>query len=48
MTDKPELTYDRICEQIGKKRIDRTPRDRFGQPLKSQEPTDKKVKSNDT
>lgn len=47
MENKPELTWDRICEQVGKKRIDRTPRDRFGQPLKSQEPTNEKVKFND-
>ena len=35
MESKPEITFDRICQQIGKKRIDRTPRDIFGQPLES-------------
>ena len=33
MENKPELTWDRICEQIGKKRIDPTARDIFGKPL---------------
>ena len=33
MTDESNLTWDRICQQIGKKRIDRTARDIFGQPL---------------
>ena len=47
MENKPEITFDRICQQVGKKRIDRTPRDIFGQPLKSQEPTNEKGKSND-
>lgn len=50
MENKPELTWDRICEQVGKKRIDRTPRDRFGQPLDSSSSTTNqdKEKSNDT
>ena len=50
MTKKPEITWDRICEQVGKKRIDRTPRDIFGQPLKSSSSTEiqDKEKSNDT
>ena len=39
MENKPELTWDRICEQVGKERIDRTPRDIFGQPLNPQKPT---------
>jgi len=47
MENKPEITFDRICQQVGKKRIDRISRDRFGQPLKSQEPANEKVKSND-
>lgn len=33
--DKPELTWDRICQQIGKKRFEPTPRTRFGRLLKS-------------
>ena len=39
MTNESELTWDRICEQIGKKRIDPTARDIFGQPLNPQKPT---------
>jgi len=39
MDNKPEITWDRICEQVGKPRIDRTPRDIFGQPLNPQKPT---------
>ena len=49
MENKPELTWDRICEQVGKKRIDRTPRDIFGQPLESSSSTETqdKEKTND-
>ena len=39
MENKQEITWDRICEQVGKPRIDRTPRDIFGQPLNPQKPT---------
>jgi len=35
MESKPEITFDRICQQVGKKRIDRTARDIFGKPLDS-------------
>ena len=35
MENKQEITWDRICEQVGKPRIDRTPRDIFGKPLDS-------------
>ena len=49
MESKPEITFDRICQQIGKKRIDRTPRDIFGQPLESPSSTENqnKEQSND-
>jgi hypothetical protein len=33
--DKPELTWDRICQQVGKKRFEQTPRTRFGRLLQS-------------
>ena len=36
--DKPELTWDRICQQIGKKRFGPTPRTRHGRLLKSSRP----------
>ena len=36
--DKPELTWDRICQQIGKKRFEPTPRTRLGRLLKSTRP----------
>ena len=50
MENKQEITFDRICEQVGKKRIDRTVRDIFGQPLDSSSSTTNqdKEKSNDT
>ena len=35
MTKKPELTWDRICEQVGKKRFEPTPRTYFGRLLES-------------
>ena len=38
MDDKPELTWDRICKQIGKKRLEPTPRTRLGRLLKSSKP----------
>ena len=38
MDDKPELTWDRICKQIGKKRFEPTPRTRLGRLLKSNIP----------
>ena len=38
MDDKPELTWYRICQQVGKKRIDRTPRTYFGRLLESSKP----------
>lgn len=45
---KPEITWDKICQQVDKKRIDRTPRDIFGQPLESPSSTknEDKDKSN--
>ena len=33
--DKPELTWDRICQQIGKKRFEPNSRTRFGRLLQS-------------
>jgi hypothetical protein len=36
--DKPELTWDGICKQIGKKRFDPTPKTRLGRLLKSSGP----------
>ena len=36
--DKPELTWDRVCQQVGKKRFDSTPRTRFGRLLQSSKP----------
>ena len=36
--DKLELTWDRICQQIGKKRFEPTPRTRFGRLLQSSKP----------
>ena len=49
MENKSELTWDRICEQIGKKRIDPTARDIFGKPLDSSSSTTNqdKEKTND-
>ena len=49
MTNESELTWDRICQQIGKERIDRTARDIFGQPLESPSSSTNqdKEKSND-
>ena len=44
--DKPELTWDRICQQAGKKRIDRTPRAYFGRLLKFSKPTESSEKEN--
>ena len=38
MNDKPELTWDRICQQVGKKRFEPTPRTRFGRLLQSSKP----------
>ena len=36
--DKPELTWEKICQQIGKKRFEPTPRTRFGRLLQSSKP----------
>ena len=44
--DKPELTWDRVCKQIGKKRFEPTPRTRFGRLLKSSKPTEHSEKEN--
>ena len=46
MDDKPELTWDRICQQVGKKRIDRTPRTYFGRLLESAKTTEISEKEN--
>ena len=43
MSDKPELTYDKICKQIGKKRIDRNPKTRFGIQLQKSKPEEEVV-----
>ena len=44
--DKPELTWDRICKQIGKKRFEPTPRTNFGRLLQSSKPTENSEKEN--
>ena len=44
--DKPELTWDRICKQVGKKRFDSTPRTKFGRLLKSSKPMENSEKEN--
>ena len=46
MNDKPELTWDRICKQIGKKRFEPTPRTKFGLLLKSSKPSENSKKEN--
>jgi len=46
MNDKPELTWDRICQQVVKKRFDSTPRTYFGRLLKSSKPTENSKKEN--
>jgi hypothetical protein len=38
MDDKPELTWDRICQQVGKERFNATPRTHFGRLVKSSKP----------
>ena len=40
--DKPELTWNRICQQIGKKRFKPTPRTRFGRLFQFSKPERKK------
>ena len=30
-----ENTWNRMCQQVGKKRFEYTPKDSFGQPLKT-------------
>ena len=42
--DKPELPWDRICQQIGKKRFEPTPRTRFGRLLQSSKPIENSEK----
>ena len=44
--DKLELTWDRICQQIGKKRFEPTPRTKFGRLLKSSKTTEHSEKEN--
>ena len=44
MDDKPELTWDRICKQIGKKRFEPTPRTRVGRVLQSSKPIENSEK----
>ena len=46
MNDKPELTWDRICKQVGKKRSEPNPRTKFGRLLKSSKPTENSEKEN--
>jgi hypothetical protein len=46
MNDKPELTWDRICQQVGKKRFEPTPRTHFGRLLKSSKPMENSEKEN--
>ena len=36
--DKSEVTWDRICQQVGKKRFDTTPSTYFGRLLRSSRP----------
>ena len=36
--DKPKLTWNRICQQVGEKRFESTPRTYFGRLLKSSQP----------
>ena len=38
MNDKPELTWDRICKQIGKKQFEPTSRIRLGRLFKFSRP----------
>jgi hypothetical protein len=47
MVDKPELTWDRICQQVGKKRFNATPRTPFGRLLKFSKPTENRKKENE-
>ena len=44
--DKPELTWDIICKQIGKKRFQPTPRTHFGRLLRFSKPTENSEKEN--
>jgi len=44
--DKPELTWDIICKQIGKKRFQLTPRTHFGRLLRFSKPTENSEKEN--
>ena len=44
MDDKLELTWDRICKQIGKKRFEPTPRTRVGRVLQSSKPIENSEK----
>ena len=46
MDDKQELTWDRICQQIGKKRFEQNPRTRFGRLLQSSKPMENSEKEN--
>ena len=46
MDDKPELSWDRICKQVEKKRFDSTPRTYFGRLLQSSKPTENSEKEN--
>ena len=46
MTKKPELTWDRNCEQVGKKRFEPTPRTYFGRLLESSKPSENSKKEN--
>ena len=50
MDDKPELTWDKICQQVGKKRFNATPRTHFGRLLKSsksEQTPKRKIKNED-
>ena len=38
INNKPEVTWDKICQQVGKTRIDINPKTRFGIQLKKTEP----------
>ena len=46
MDDKPELTWDKICQQVGKKRFDSIPKTHFGRLLQSSKPTENSKKEN--
>jgi len=45
--DKPELSWDKICKQVGKKRFEPNPRTKFGRLLKSSKTMENSEKENE-